>query len=149
VAPDALRRAGNGFSWTFRDEADWLVLETVRKVTRKLGLNSPQVVLTGFSQGANVALAVALKHPTTFTGVIAISGHYEPWMLPREIASRSPRFFLLTGNRDPAADTFRQADRDLGSRGLKVKLRVFSGAHEVPKDRDQELQRGLKFLQVR
>ncbi|HXV74053.1 MAG TPA: hypothetical protein VD713_04925, partial [Sphingomonadales bacterium] len=39
IAPDALRRADNGYTWTFLDEGEWWILEALRRVREELQLH--------------------------------------------------------------------------------------------------------------
>jgi predicted esterase len=148
AAPDALRPAGGrGYAWVFRDESEWWVLETIRRIRAQLGVDSPRVVLAGFSQGANVALRVGLKYPSMIEGVIAISGEYDRDVMHlSRTADHKPRVYLLIGDRDPGVSTFRAALDDFKAEGLDVRLRIFSGGHQLPQSSAKEFERALKFV---
>ncbi len=148
AAPSALRPgpAGRGFSWTFRDEAEWWVLRAMDRVSAEHPVDPERVVLAGFSQGANVALGVGLRHPRRFAGLLPVAGHYDPSRMPA--ATRGgPRIYLLTGSRDPRVDSFRAAERQLAGAGLDVRLRIVPGVgHSYPQRVDHELGKALEFL---
>ena len=60
------------------------------------------IFIAGFSQGASMALAAALKRPRDFAGAIALSGLCCPEMLPQDAASvRGLKVFMSHGRFDP------------------------------------------------
>ena len=65
------------------------------------GLTPDRLVLIGFSQGAMMALHVALRRPQVMAGVVAISGRLlRPERLAAECAARPP-VLLMHGDQDP------------------------------------------------
>ena len=146
IAPDALRPAGQGFSWTFLDEGEWWTLEALRRIREELHLESVPVILTGFSQGANLALRLGARHPETFAGVIAVAGHYDPSLMAAPKSKPAPCFYLLTGDEDPQVATFRAAERDFRKARVRVKLQVFSGGHQFPQPPEPALTDALNFV---
>lgn len=148
AAPNALRPGpgGRGFSWTFRDEAEWWVLRVVERVAAKHRIDPQRVILAGFSQGASAALTVGLAHPDRFAGLLAIAGHYDAHLMPPP-PEGGPRVYLLAGARDPAVQTFREARVNLEAAGLDVRLRVIAGlGHAYPQRSEAELAEALEFL---
>ena len=148
AAPSALRPGprGQGFSWTFRDEAEWWVLRAIERVSEKYPIDSERIVLAGFSQGANIALSVGFKYPDHFTGLLPVASHYEPHLMPSP-TNGGPRVYLLTGALDPAAKTFVEAHDSLAAAGLEVRLRVIPQlGHSYPVNSAKELRTALRFL---
>jgi predicted esterase len=148
AAPSGLRPGpgGRGFSWTYRDEAEWWVLRAIEKLTESYPVDPERVVLAGFSQGANVALSVGLRHPHLFAGLLPVAGHYDADRLPLPQAG-GPRVYLLTGARDPAVETFRTAAEELAGAALEVRLRVVPAVrHAYPRQATKELGQALDFL---
>jgi phospholipase/carboxylesterase len=148
AAPSALRPGpqGRGFSWTFRDEAEWWVLRAIERIGADHPVDPEKVILAGFSQGANVALTVGLKHPRRFAGLLPIGGHYEAHLMPAPDGG-GPRVYLLTGDEDPFAYTFRTAAAALRGAGLEVRLRMVPGlGHDYPRRATKELGKALEFL---
>ncbi len=149
VCPDALRPAGNGFHWMYVDESEWLVLRTVEWVTARHKIDQERMILTGFSQGANVSMQVSTKHPDAFDGVIVCCGHYEPHAQPLSDRNASiwPRYALLTGDRDEGAKSNRDFAEALKARGIAVDLRVYKGmGHSLPRAKEKELKEAVEFV---
>lgn len=51
----------------------------------RLGADPRRVYVLGFSQGAIMGLALALRHPEAIAGLIAISGYMDPELMPAAI----------------------------------------------------------------
>jgi predicted esterase len=148
AAPNALRPgpAGQGFSWTYRDEAEWWVLRTIERVSAQQPVDPARVILAGFSQGANVALGVGLKYPERFVGLLPIAGRYDVDRMPT-LEGAGPRVYLLVGGRDRGVESFRAAEKRLSEAGLEVRLRVVPGlGHYYPQRATRELGKALEFL---
>jgi phospholipase/carboxylesterase len=146
VAPDALRRTPTGYDWRYVDESDWLVARAIDRVAAEHAVDESRIVLSGFSQGANIALHVGMQHPERFCGLIPVVGHYEPHRLPEVAAERMPAVALMTGAEDPSVETFRAAQRDFEAAGYRARLRVYPGVgHAFPPTRTRELRKALRF----
>jgi phospholipase/carboxylesterase len=125
VAPDAIRPWGNGFGWTYRDEAEWYVQSLIASARERHDID--RIVLAGFSQGANVALAMGRSHPDLVDAVLAVSGHWEADAAPMPGGDDRPRWMLLIGERDPWADTYEHAERSLRNAGMTATRRAVPG----------------------
>lgn len=131
ISPDALRPAGEGYSWTYRDESEWFVKHIIERAVATHQVDTSRIYLVGFSQGANIALIMGQTHPELFRGVLPICGHYEPQSVR---ASDPPApFYLLTGARDPWRKTYNTAKSDFIEEGGEAQLRIMSTrGHELP-----------------
>ena len=151
IAPDALRPAGNGgFSWTYRDESEWMIEHLINQAIEEHTIDPTQIYLVGFSQGANIALIMGQTHPDLFAGVIPICGHYEPQAADASEDATLPPFYLLTGARDPWKKTYAHAKRDFAQADAPVKVRMIAGkGHELPSGNAglAELTRAIKWCQ--
>lgn len=141
VAPDALRPAGDGFSWTFLDEAEWFIDHLIERAQAEHNTDPDRVILLGFSQGANVALVLARTRPERFAAVIPICGHYEPNLAA--ITTPPSPTYLLTTTRDPQRRTYSEAKQDLGAHQPRTVLRTAPGTHRLPAR--AELERALRW----
>ena len=96
------------------------------------------IILSGFSQGAIMALSYTLLHPDDGAGVIAFSG-YIPEMVLDAVPGRvseavAPRVFLTQGRRDQLFPFSRlqETTTQLMARGIRPTSFAHDGAHEIP-----------------
>ena len=144
ISPDAIRPAGNGFSWTYRDESEWYVRHLIEQAIEAHQGDPERVILIGFSQGANIALIMGQTQPDLFAGVIPICGHYEE-QIAGEDATPAP-FYLLTGARDPWKRTYALAKKAFEDAGGQVQLRVLaSQGHALPRG-SREYERAIAWV---
>lgn len=101
------------------------------------GMAQRPLVLSGFSQGAIMALSYALRHPHEVAGVMAFSGYIPQPVLDTvpegPPPTPAPRLFLAHGRRDglfPFARLEETASQ-LRSRGLVPAIAAHEGAHEI------------------
>ncbi len=148
VVPDGLRPAGNGgYSWTFRDEAEWMVMHAIEQAKARHPIDDDRIILTGFSMGANTTLDVGLKHPGVFAGLVPVCGHWDEGVMRIGEGEDQPRVVLMIGASDPWARTFREAHRVLDERGIENRLRVYPGVgHGYPADSDEQLVKAFNFV---
>ncbi len=148
VVPNGLRPAGNGgYSWTFRDEAEWMVMHAIERARAEHPIDGARIVLTGFSMGANTTLDVGLKHAGVFAGLVPVCGHWDADVMSMSEGEDQPRVMLMIGARDPWARTFREAQRMLSERGVESRLRVYPGVgHGYPADSDEQLVKAFRFV---
>lgn len=133
IAPDALRPAGEGFSWTFRDEAEWFIDNLIERAVKEHNADPARVILLGFSQGANIALVQGQTRPDKFLAVVPICGHYEPQAAQTAEGQTPAPFYLITGSRDEWKKTYTAAVRDFSAAKGEVSLRVLTGkGHQLP-----------------
>src|SRR5688572_378258 len=94
------------------------------------------VALVGFSQGAMLAIDVALAGAPAVDRVVAMSGVLLVDSVPALIAPRAarPRFLLSNGRQDPVVPFAggSQARDLLGKHGFPVTWRPFDGGHDIP-----------------
>lgn len=169
VLPAApLREAAGGRAWWHLDDhrparaADGELrkghvpsrqLQTVRQAVQALVKTLQQrhapdrIALVGFSQGAMLALDVALAAAPKIDRVAALSGALLADSLPALQAAQTPlpAAFIAHGTSDPVVP-FRSAElaRDLLERhGLSVAFHAFDGGHTIPRAVTDELGRFL------
>lgn len=146
--PRGLRPVGDGFGWGNVDEADAILQNTLDEVGQKYSVDRDRVIATGFSQGGFIALALALRHPKLFAGVIPMAGPYIPETdAPPRARKGAPRYFFMVGERDRAVSDMRRAAKDYANAGFDVKLRVFvDTGHNFPRSSDRELSNALRWV---
>ena len=148
AAPQGERRIGSGFAWGDVDKADAVLLETIEKVEELYSVDRDRIILTGFSQGGFIAMALGVRHPELFAGVIPIAGPYVPGIdAPTQVAGDFPKYYFIVGSRDRTAEEVRRAAEDFAAAGYEVELKVISGiGHTVPENGDRELAKALRFV---
>ncbi len=150
IAPRAIRRVkGAGYSWGRVDEAEFLVLRAVDHVASRYKVDPKRIVLTGFSQGAYLSLAIGLRNADRFRGVIPLCGGYHRNVIKEAdpSAKRLPRFFLMAGDRDRGTPEMRKAAVDLEEFGARVRIVVYKNTgHHFPPDRIQATRDALKYV---
>lgn len=120
------------FDQAQRQFGEWL--EALRALEGHAGR---PIVLSGFSQGAIMALSYALLHPDEVAGVIAFSG-YVPQVVSESVAEQAgrsfPRFFLTQGRRDQLFPFSRLDETAALLETLNVQPTVVphDGGHDIP-----------------
>ena len=148
VVPNGPRPIGNGRGWVDLDEADAVVEATIDYARERFEVDWERVVLTGFSEGGFMAMALGTRHPDLFAGVIPVAGGYIPEIdAPSKAEAGNPRFYFMVGLLDRAARQVRLAASDYRAAGYEVDLRMFPDTgHEFPRNTRAELLRALRFV---
>ncbi len=141
-------RVGGGWGWSSVDEAQAVVQRALREVGAAHPIDPGRVVLSGFSQGAFMAFAVALREPERYAGVIALAGPYEPAIdAPLPARGQTPRFLFMAGTLDPAVTDMRRAADDFEAAGYQVRMRILPGiGHAFPQPPGPELGAALRWV---
>lgn len=141
-------RAGLGRAWwattnpAERADSERRVSELVDDIIATTGLAPDHVYLAGFSQGATLALDVALVRPGTLGGVAAFSPCRDtiPWV-ERATAHPSVHGVIVHGRADRVCpfDGTSQLQRELATAGHDVRLVELDGPHRLAKEGEQAL----------
>lgn len=111
-------------------------LKAVEDLRTQKKLDWNQIILGGFSQGAMVALEVALRASQTPAGVTLFSGTLvnEPALVEAAAKKRGLRFFQSHGIQDPVLpfSLAEKLDATLNDAGFDGMLYSFRGGHEIP-----------------
>jgi phospholipase/carboxylesterase len=134
----SLRQEGRGLSFDEAEarEAALLAAEAVAEIGEQHGPGGPKPFLLGFSQGASIALAVALTRPALCAGVLSLSGvpaRLEPQDLAAPAALRGFPVFAAHGTHDPVLpiEMGRANRAELGRLGCEVFWREYPMGHMV------------------
>lgn len=104
------------------------------RLQKKLEWN--QIVIGGFSQGAMIALEIAMRAPKMPAGVTLLSGTLvnQPSLAEAAPKKRGLRFFQSHGTQDPVLpfELAEKLDSTLTEAGLDGMLYSFRGGHEIP-----------------
>jgi len=99
----------------------------------RYGLEGRPLLATGFSNGANIALATALLHPDVLTRVAAFSGMYPFGDREPQLSATGVALLLLNGDQDPMAPAASVArlEEFASARGASVTRRSRPGGHGI------------------
>lgn len=151
VAPRAVIPQDSGFRWQDVELADTIVMKALEAAKSKHKIDEKQIVISGFSEGASMTYALALRHGDTFCGAIPIAGRLsDPIAGWDDVKKRKlPRFVIMVGDKDQE-DTVknnREAEKKLEEAGAKAKLKVFPGVgHAFPEETDKELSEAVSSV---
>jgi acetyl esterase/lipase len=158
VARSSQRRSSDTFWWGGppepfdRDRSERDVKAAYEEVSGTFAFDVTRVVLGGFSQGAVLAVTLALQNrPSPVRGLACVGPGIEdlepllPLMEPA--AARGLRAWILAGERERGLELITRLARELTLRGVPCELDVVPGlGHEFPEDFGTRLQSGLSFL---
>jgi predicted esterase len=143
------------FNWSESPEADYRRIETALSDTAKQWkLPRQRVILIGFSQGAQVGLEVAARHPEAFAGAIAIApgagsgSHLKDVQPSRSLANCG--FIVAPGALDSRdrGEIARIDAAELLSKGAKVLFQKSAhSGHAFPPDFADRFPEWLQFIE--
>ena len=116
-----------------RSGADWVASATAALVAETVA-DPEQVYIVGFSQGASMALGLALTHPDLAAGYIAFAGGLPPEVRAEDWTVKGSAPVLLGyGTRDArfSAEELDATVATLSDAGLTVQLETFPVPHVV------------------
>ncbi|MDB4950924.1 MAG: phospholipase/Carboxylesterase [Gemmatimonadetes bacterium] len=113
------------------------ILRLLEDAAAEYGADPERVFLCGHSQGAALALCVALTEPERLAGVVAMSGRVIPEVLPAAADAHRVRglpVMLAHGTWDPVVPIAhgRSARDHLERQGARVTYREYDAEHAVP-----------------
>jgi phospholipase/carboxylesterase len=132
---DILRLDGGAEDETGIRESASIVQQLVQEQIDR-GINTPRIVLAGFSQGGAIALYTALRYSAPLAGVLALST-YLPLhaKLKQEMkeANRKAPIFMAHGQYDDVIPLARaeQSRKILADAGYDVQWKTYPMAHSV------------------
>jgi predicted esterase len=147
AVPSGPQRVGGGRGWGDVEQADVIVQHTIAFMDERFEIDHDRLVLTGFSQGGFMAMALGVRHPDLFSAVIPMAGGYIPEIdAPPVAGDGDPRFYFMVGANDRVADQVRRAASDFEDAAYEVELRVLPGTgHSYPRATTRELRKALRF----
>ena len=115
------------------------ILQSINLSVEQLKLDSSQIYLLGFSQGAGLSIYTGLKNPTLFKGIIALSGcisvnDFESELNLENI--KSLKIFMGNGIQDEMIPiAFAQKTKDqLIELDVKVDYNEYNATHTIAND---------------
>lgn len=113
-----------------------LIASFIDEIVKQYPIDTENVTLIGFSQGAILSYATALTYPEKISKVVALSGYFNQEILPEVIDSKAIshlKFFVSHGSVDQVipVDWARKAKPALENLGLEVEYQEYPIGHGV------------------
>ena len=113
-----------------------LIASFIDEIVKQYPIDTENVTLIGFSQGAILSYATALTYPEKVTKVVALSGYFNQEILPEVIDTKAIshlKFFVSHGSVDQVipVDWARKAKPALENLGLEVEYQEYPIGHGV------------------
>lgn len=159
VAPRAIVPEGTaGFSWHAQPRGQWSELAAfdpavdaltrfLRALPRLYNADPDRLYLIGFSQGAAVAFAAALREPAIARGIAGLVG-FVPRVAPEDVAGRLSGLpvFMAAGEQDATVppDESRRAAEVLRVAGADLDYRTYPTEHKMTPAALDDLQAWLQ-----
>lgn len=152
IAPQALYTIGDGhYQWGTIAEGREIVTKAIAEAEKKYSIDTNKIYVMGFSQGATLALNMALSTPERFAGVIAVAPRYLHKLVALEkLKKHLPAVYLANGeNEDPHILANNQLAKNLlTDAGLKVELKLFRNTgHAFPANPILELEKAFAWIE--
>jgi phospholipase/carboxylesterase len=140
VLPQAEQPRGNGYTWFHADYySDPLVqAETLARVADGLAERLKEYapfIVTGVSQGADLSLALALRHPNLVIAALPMLGMLPDELIPADAKGVLPPLYLFHGEDDAQVSIgrARRTGQALTDHSASVTLHVYPGvSHALP-----------------
>jgi len=158
VAQSSQRRSSDTFWWGGppepfdRERSERDVHAAYEEVRARCAFDSARVVLGGFSQGAVLAVTLALQNrPFPIHGFACVGPGVEPleslMPLMEPAGARGLRGWILAGETERGLGLVTRLSDALNTHGVPCQLEVVRGiGHEFPDDFGARLQSGLHFV---
>ncbi|MCA9935891.1 MAG: dienelactone hydrolase family protein [Ardenticatenaceae bacterium] len=160
VAPRGLREDGDGYSWHPRLPDEWpclydfdaavtAVTHFIHTLPKEYNADPRQIYLMGFSQGAAMAYALAMKYPKLVQGVAGLVG-FVPEACDAAVQMQALDglpVFMAVGTEDPLIP-YEQSQRcaqTLQKTGADLTYRIYHTGHKLNAQGFQDLQKWWKI----
>ncbi len=113
-----------------------IISSFIDEIVKQYPIDTENVTLIGFSQGAILSYATALTYPEKISKVVALSGYFNQEILPEVIDTKAIshlKFFVSHGSVDQVipVDWARKAKPALENLGLEVEYQEYPIGHGV------------------
>ena len=113
-----------------------IIASFIDEIVKQYLIDTENVTLIGFSQGAILSYATALTYPEKISKVVALSGYFNQEILPEIIDTKAIshlKFFVSHGSVDQVipVDWARKAKPALENLGLEVEYQEYPIGHGV------------------
>ena len=118
--------------------------EFVSAAVQEYGIDASNIFATGFSNGANTAAAIMVRHPELLVGA-ALFGSTIPFAHVDRVDLTGKRIWLANGDQDSYAPVDVSASwvEQLGGYGAEVTWLRHPGGHQISQDHLRQIAEGL------
>ena len=126
------------------EEAVSDLAEFVSSAVQEYGIDASNIFATGFSNGANTAAAIMVRHPELLVGA-ALFGSTIPFAEVERVNLAGKRIWLANGDQDSYApvDVSARWVEQLADFGAEVTWLRHSGGHQISQDHLRQIAEGL------
>lgn len=135
VVPRAVRPAGSGFTWADTNETELLTRNALRHAASQGYSIDRPLIVSGFSEGANMALELVMNEDFRLIGAITFGAEFTPRLAKKldEARVEPRRIFMVIGSLDPSRNSNFEAEQKFQARRWPVGLRIIEGlGHDYP-----------------
>lgn len=124
-----------------------MILENIQKLVAEHGLDSNNITLLGFSQGAILSWALALNNPNQFRKIVALSGYVNKDIITSNTVSFSA--FASHGKDDPVIpfEWAKETIEPLARQHKQIHFHTFEAGHTVSQENFMAMLEWLKLSQ--
>jgi predicted esterase len=146
-------RGPRSFMWAVDVEKDYArVRAGLAEVSDRVTVEKGKLIALGFSQGGQLAVEVAVRHPDEFAGAIAFSAGSRSQLAgvtPAESLKQRGFVLCVNGKENPGTVALTKNDADwLAAAGAKLIHKVYPDVaeHTFPEDFDERFGEWVKFV---
>lgn len=152
VATNSYRWNIGGFDLFHQGTALNEITDLYKKIESKYPVDTNNVIICGFSQGATLAVSLALNQQIPCNGVIAGCPFNSVMTVDqvKDLLKRNVRLAIFTGDKDFAFKTVQKSCELLKSGGVNVLFTINKDkGHEFPDDFENYLKKSMVFIEFK
>ncbi len=139
------------YTWIDRDKAQEEIVVQYKSLCAQYPIDLSRVIIGGFSQGAALAIRLALNGSIPVCGFLAVSlGMIDQQLLTawaETTRGQAVRGYLVAGGKDQRYEFFKRICATLPNHGILCQMEDHPElGHLFPADFERSLESGLKFL---
>lgn len=124
------------YDYNEAEKSRFTIIKFIEDLKKKYALDSNEIFLLGFSQGAIMSYSVALTRPDLIKGMVAISGRLLEEIKPKVVDDtkiKNLNLFIVHGKNDNvlSIDYARNANEFLKTKIYNTFLKEYNAGHEI------------------
>ncbi|NUM51779.1 MAG: dienelactone hydrolase family protein [Flavobacteriales bacterium] len=140
--------AFNSFTWSFEQEEYERILEEIELVQLKYNINPAKIILTGYSQGANIAYSLGMVFSQLFCGIIPVAGTLPKNVSITRMKNKNIKLYSIVGLRDNPniLEQNREAEKSFTQNNIAFKLKEFDIGHAYPPNKEEVFSEAIQWM---